>query len=77
MEKQAKWPKIVLKVLSYVSVALLGSVLTLTVVLLTTDTKLNVLQSVLEQCFIGETDRQKLQDAAANAMVEALVDREL
>lgn len=75
MEKKANWKGIVLKALSYLLVALLASLLTVTVILLTTDTKLNVLQGVLEQCFIGETDRQKLQDAAADAMVEALGDR--
>ena len=75
VEKKAKWKAIALKSLSYVFVALLASALTMTVMLLTSNTKLNVLKGVLEQCYIGDADSQKLEDAAANAMVDALGDR--
>ena len=75
LEKKAKWKGIVLKSLSYLFVALLASALTMAVMLLTSNTKLTILKGILEQCYIGDADSQKLEDAAANAMVDALGDR--
>lgn len=56
-------------------VAVLSSVLTLTVVTFADSAKLAVLKTVLTQCYIGEVDEDALEDAAADAMVEALGDR--
>lgn len=75
MEKKANWKAFLLKSLSYLFVAVLASLLTTAVILLTNDTKLDTLKTILLQCYIGEADAQKLEDAAADAMVEALGDR--
>lgn len=74
MEKRSKlgW---LWQLLSYVLVAAIASGLTFGAVKLTSNTKLTQLQKLLEQRFIGEVDSQKLEDAAANAMVNALGDR--
>lgn len=37
--------------------------------------KLNQLESLIEECFIGEADQTAMEDAAAYAMVDALGDR--
>ncbi len=64
--------------LSYVLVAVLASVLTLA----TTDagetvsqSKLDQLSALIQERFIGEVDVTAMEDAAADAMVEALGDR--
>ncbi len=62
------------KILSYVLVALVSSALTLTVSV-GKPYKLRELESLLQYKFVDGADSQKLQDAAANAMVEALGDR--
>ena len=74
MEKRSKlsW---LWRLLSYVLVAAIAAGLTFGAVKLTSNTKLTQLQKLLEQRFIGEVDSQKLEDAAANAMVNALGDR--
>lgn len=60
--------------LSYVLVAILASALTMAL-----DSngysKLNELEQIIQQKFIGEADMGKAEDAAAAAMVEALGDR--
>ena len=63
---------------SYVLVAVLSTVLTLTMVHLEVGlkpSKLDQLEGLIEEKFIGEADQEKLEDAAANAMVKASGDR--
>lgn len=63
---------------SYVLVAVLSTVLTLTMVHLEVGlkpTKLDQLEGLIEEKFIGEADQEKLEDAAATAMVKATGDR--
>ncbi len=70
--------KRILKILSYVAVAMLSCALTLGVVTMLSEdhySKLEQLEDLIEEVFIGESDRTKLEDAAADAMVNALGDR--
>ena len=63
---------------SYVLVAVLATVATLTMVHLEIGlkpSKLNRLERLIEERFIGEKDLEALEDAAANAMVKATGDR--
>ena len=63
---------------SYLLVALLSTVITLTMVHLEIGlrpTKLDQLESLIEEKFIGEAEPESLADAAANAMVKATGDR--
>ena len=63
---------------SYVLVAVLATVTTLTMVHLEIGlkpSKLSQLESLIEERFIGEADLAELEDAAANAMVKATGDR--
>lgn len=63
---------------SYVLVAVLSTVLTLTMVHLDIGlrpSKLDQLEELIEDKFIGEADPEKLEDAAAAAMVKATGDR--
>ena len=63
---------------SYVLVAALATVATLTMVHLEVGlkpTKLEQLESLIEERFIGEADLTDLEDAAADAMVKATGDR--
>ena len=67
--------------LSYVLVAAIASVATLGGVLIHQDQqfraspKLQQVLQLIEERFIGETDRTVLEDAAASAMIEAMGDR--
>lgn len=69
------------QILSYVLVAALATVVTLTLswpaetVVTPQQSKLEQLQALIEQCFIGEVDSTAIEDAAADAMVSALGDR--
>lgn len=69
------------QILSYVLVAALATVVTLTLswpaetVVTPRQSKLDQLQELIEQCFIGEVDSTAIEDAAADAMVSALGDR--
>ena len=69
------------QILSYVLVAALATVVTLTLtwpaetVVTPRQSKLDQLQALIEQCFIGEVDSTAVEDAAADAMVSALGDR--
>ena len=69
------------QILSYVLVAALATVVTLTLswpaetVVTPRQSKLDQLQALIEQCFIGEVDSTAIEDAAADAMVSALGDR--
>ncbi len=63
---------------SYVLVAVLATLATLTMVHLEVGlkpTKLDQLQALIEERFIGEADQVTLEDAAAEAMVKATGDR--
>ena len=63
---------------SYVLVAVLATVLTLTMVHLDIGlrpSKLDQLEDLITDKFIGEADPEKLEDAAAEAMVKATADR--
>ena len=63
---------------SYVLVAVLATVVTLTMVHLEVGlkpTKLEQLEALIEDRFIGEADPEALEDAAAAAMVHAMGDR--
>ena len=63
---------------SYVLVAVLATVTSLTMVHLENGlkpSKLSQLESLIEERFIGEVDLEVLEDAAANAMVKATGDR--
>lgn len=65
--------------LAYLLVAVLSSVLTITLFMykggLFAQNKLMELEKLIEQCFIGEEDKTAMEDAAASAMVGALGDR--
>lgn len=69
--------KNVWKVLSYVLVALVAAGTTVLCFLFAqrnNATKLDELQALLDECYIGDIDQAALDDAAAAAMVEALDD---
>jgi len=66
------------KILTYVLVALAASSVTLAAVSLggmTSRSKLEQLQQLIDERFIGEADPEAMEHAAANAMVEAIGDR--
>lgn len=73
--------KKVCQILSYILVAMLASVITLAVSYRAAapagaeQSKLSELQELIEDCFIGEVDPVAIEDAAADAMVNALGDR--
>lgn len=75
--KSEKWNKI----LSHALVALLSVTLTVAVMLgvflvnRQNSPKLQVLEDLINKCFIGEVDQTAMEDAAASAMIEALGDR--
>ena len=63
---------------SYLLVAVLATLMTLTMVHLEVGlkpSKLDQLEALIEEKFIGEADSEKLEDAAASAMVKATGDR--
>lgn len=63
---------------SYVLVAVLATVVTLAMVHMEiglSPSKLDQLETLIEEKFIGDTDPEKLADAAASAMVKATGDR--
>lgn len=70
--------KRVKKILSYVLVALVASMLTMAVGMahdFRETSKLDMLADLIETCFVGEVDRTAMEDAAAEAMVNSLGDR--
>ena len=69
--------KNVLKVVSYLLVAVLASLVTMATVtyLDNGDSKLDQLEGLILERFIGEADQAAMEDAAADAMVSALGDR--
>ena len=71
-----------LKALSYVLAAAVGAALVVTLFLYTNVihmdpglTKLEQLQQLIEECFIGDADTTAMEDAAAEAMIDSLGDR--
>ena len=73
MNWRENWKKILLRTLSYVLVAVLASAGTM--LLFGQNTKLVELKRVIRSNFVGETDTVAMEDAAAEAMVNALGDR--
>ena len=70
--------KKILRILSYIVVALAASALTLFCVLMSMQkgqSKLEELENLIMDKFIGEADQTAMEDAAADAMVNALQDR--
>ena len=68
--------KKILLTLSYILVAVLATVVTLAVAVPKADiSKLDQLESLILERFIGESDRVAMEDAAAEAMVDSLGDR--
>lgn len=70
--------KYILRILSYVLVAIVAAGTTCVCFLFAQKTdsgKLQELEALLLQCYIGETDQKTIEDAAASAMVDALGDR--
>ena len=71
-----KFGKVLLKILSYVLVAVISVAATLFICMRTGSiSKLEQLEALLLNCYVNGADAQKLEDAAAHAMVEALGDR--
>ena len=78
--KKERFLKLLPKILSYVIVAMLSVSTTMVVMLWfalpqNTQSKLDTLEALIMQCFIGEKDQTAMEDAAAHAMVSALGDR--
>ena len=69
------WSTILLRVLSYVLVAVVASITTMYCMAFQSSNKLNTLRFLINNYFVGEVDRQTLDDGAAAGMVEALPDR--
>lgn len=70
--------KYIIPALSHLLVAVLATVATLAVTFgldAYAPSKLNQLENLIEDCFIGEADPTAIEDAAAVAMVDALGDR--
>ena len=71
--------KRLLQILSYILVAAIASAVTLFFVPKTqevrVDSKLEAIQDLIDQVYIGDTDQKVLEDAAAKAMLEAVGDR--
>ena len=66
---------IVLRVLSYILVAVVAACTTLLLCRVDGTGKLEQLQNLVTDRFIGEAEEKELEDAAAKAMVSALGDR--
>lgn len=73
--KENKWIKILLIVASHILVAALAVSATLWLTMPEKPSKLDTLQDLLAEKYIGEADQTAMEDAAANAMVEAMGDR--
>ena len=78
MENKSKWLSFLLKTVSYILVAAIASFATLIILqssIRSGSSKLEELETILLNCFIGEADQKAIEDAGAAAMVEALGDR--
>lgn len=60
---------------SYVLIAALATFTTLAMVGMSPPSKLDLLETLIEERYIGEADTQEIEDAAATAMVKATGDR--
>lgn len=67
--------KFLLRTVSYLLVAVLASAVTFGLCRYRLEGKLTGLQALLERYYIGEMDQKSVEDAAAEAMVDALGDR--
>lgn len=65
----------VLRFLSYVVVAMLATAITLQMTMKTGTGKLDRLENLIQERYIGEADGEAMEDAAAAAMVKATGDR--
>ena len=75
MNHKAKFLKILKGTVSYVLVAALASAGTWVAAEMLPNSKLERLSAVIDRQFIGSADQIQMQDAAAEAMIEALGDR--
>jgi carboxyl-terminal processing protease len=75
VKKRIDWAKILLRILTYVLVAVVTCVSTMYLMLQQTGGKLTALRFLINNCFIGEVDQEALDDGAAAGMVDALPDR--
>lgn len=75
MEKKSTVIKVILRVLSYILVAVIASTATLFLFVRRETGKLDQLRYLLKSQFIGEVDDTQLDDGAAKGMVAALGDR--
>ncbi len=67
--------KTILRILSYVLVAAVSAVTVLALCMFNRkQDKLDAMQTVIDRYFIGDVDKNKIDDAAASAMIEALDD---
>lgn len=73
MSNNNHWTKWMLRIVSYVMVAVLASIATLFFAA-EAPSKLTQLEALISQRFIGEVDNTAIEDAAADAMVQALGD---
>lgn len=74
MEQKFSWKKFLFRSLSYVLVAVLASTITLAL-FRPPYSKLTELEAIIDKVFIGEYDKAKIEDMAADAMVYGLGDR--
>lgn len=75
MEKRNDFSEKIMRLLSYILVAAIASCVTFFVFANTAPSKLDELESLILECFVGETDKTELEDAAAEAMVVATGDK--
>lgn len=75
MEKRNDFSEKIMRLLSYILVAAIASCVTFFVFADTAPSKLDELESLILECFVGETDKTELEDAAAEAMVVATGDK--
>jgi len=74
MQNSNCWQAVLVRVLSYVLVAAVASAVTF-LLYGGAPSKLDQLEALLQEKFIGETDQTAMEDAAATAMIRALGDR--
>ena len=74
MERKFSWKRFLLRSLSYVLVAVVASYVTL-MLFGQPYSKLTELESIIDRAFIGEYDKDTIEDMAAEAMVYGLGDR--
>ena len=76
MEKQFQWKKLLLRSISYILVAAVASAITLALCVPRQEgpSKLDELEALIHERFIGEADQAAMEDGAAAGMVNALGD---